>query len=245
MRRLLLLLLLLCPVPAWAQATFSQFAVDAAGSPFTGDGIDDLSFGSTVASGARVIVFFGLEATSRTVSSVTDDGGNTYALCGATGTAETNGAWEAWAYCSKTTATMQTVTVTLSAASAAVADFVMFAVTGDDSTANGSLPVAIGTDITGTTHNSGNVTLGGDGLLVGWIIGSSGTYTIDADFTEPSGANQSNSTGGYDDAASGTHGFTTTTVGNEATISFLVGLVDAGGAATCTGGVLLLGAGKC
>lgn len=245
MRRLLLTLALCSwAASAQAQVAFGQWATDAAAQPFQTDGIDDLAFAGTVASGSRVCVGIGVGATSRTVTSVVDDGSNTYALVA---TAEEAGAGlEGWIYCSKTTATMQTVTVTLSSAVNTPAVFHIASFTGDDATA--TPPGSGSTAASSTTHDSGTVTVNAaNGAIFGFTYGTSGVYTIDADFTEGTSANTSVGTAGYDlNPATGSVSMTQTTAGSENTVNIIAKLEAAGGgggSGSCLG--TLLGVGKC
>ena len=241
MRRLILAALLCVPCEAWAAVSLVQCKAAASTTPFAGDGIGEVVFDAPTSAGSRVLTAIGVEVTSRTITSVTDDGSNTYALAGGDATTEVNAQWELWVYATKVTTPSSTITWTLSSATGATGKIVACEIAGDDSTATGSLETAVTADATGTTHNSGDVTCSGNCALFGFVHGSSGSYTIDADFTEGTSFNTAFGTGGTDMATAGAQGLTTATVGNEATGSILVKLDEAAAGGGGCPGMLLRG----
>lgn len=200
---------------------------------FSGDGTGVLAFDAPLTIGNGVLVAFGLDASSRTVTSVTDDGGNTYVLAsqgGTNATGETASTHEAWVYvCNSVASPATTVTVTLSSAFAGDASMAMAEFTGHNTTTPVEDVVVTVTTVTGTTHDSGNVVTAADGAyLFSYIFMSSGVYTIDADFTTIQ--NAAKAVCGYDlVATAGTYSATHTSAGAEAGINILVAIQAASG----------------
>jgi hypothetical protein len=236
MRRLLLLLLLLCPVPAWAQ-TYVQIAQDDT-DPFITDAIADITISPT--SGNTVCVMFGIGAITRSVSSVVDSVGSTvYSLAA---TIESS-AYESWVYCGVVVGSPTSISVTLSSAvSAGYAGAIEF------SGAHTTTPVGntdTYTSTTGTAHNFGGLTISGSSAVaLAFIFGSSGTYTED-DYTVRYDANI-----GTDHASVAHKSITAndemnlTTAGNEGMAAMAIEILPAADASGCTG-LMLMGAGKC
>ena len=135
---LALLSILVCAAPSDAQIGSVQSAWSANTNAFETDGIESVAFSGTVSTGCQVYVGVMLSATNRTISSVADDGSNTYALSTSGGTDATtqNGSsgTEVWIYEAPVTSTMQTVTVTISSALATPARVATFAVCGQHGT---------------------------------------------------------------------------------------------------------------
>lgn len=209
------------------------------GASFATDGIAELSFGVAATVGNRAYVFFGVGGSSRSVTSVTDDGGNTYALVtdGAqAATVESVGSNECWCYAANVGTAATQITITLSSAYAgADASIVIVEVSGQ-AAASPDEDVAVGTTVAATSHTVGNVTLAAaDGMLLSYMYGSTGAYTLDADFT--SIVNASQHVAGYDQlAASGTYDCTNTSPGSESLLMMLIAVKaeTAGGSVTKT-----------
>lgn len=212
------------------------------GAAFATDGIAELSFGVAATVGNRAYVFFGVGASSRTVTSVTDDGGNTYALVtdgGQTATVEAAGTYECWCYAANVGTAATQVTIEISSAYAgADASIVIVEASGQD-VASPDEDVAVGSTSAATSHTVGNVTLAAaDGMLLSYMYGTTGTYTLDADFT--SIVNSSQHIAGYDQlAASGTYDCTNTSPGSESLLMLLIAVKASTGGGG--GGEVLMG----
>lgn len=236
-RLLLTLALLLWATTAQAQGSIVQSANNADAHPFGGDATGVTTFGATTTSGNVSCAVFAAGASSRTVTSVTDDGGNTYSLVpGAT--AEVASTSEAWIYCSKTTATAQIVTVTLSSACTCEGEITIYEI--GNTTAS---PIEDGSGAAvaaNTTHDTGTVTTAGYAVLIGgsFRTGTS-SWTIDADFTQS--LNVSGAVIGYDlVSAGGNYSMTNTTSGNTDTSNVLAAITAnaPGGGSGCPGMLL-------
>lgn len=236
-RIVLALVLVAWPVLASAQ-TYVQSAWDDT-DPFTGDGTGVITISPTA--GNTVCVGFGIQTLSRTVTSVVDDVGSTvYTL---TGTAEQGGSREGWSYCGVVVGSPTSITVTLSAAVAAGG----FVGAVEFSGAHASSPIGNTVqynDATGTTHNSGTLTItGASAVAFAFIFGSNGSYTFD-DYTS-----RYNATLGSDNAGMAHKSITAsdemnmTTVGNEGTIILLTEILPAAAAGTLKT-LTLLGVGQ-
>jgi hypothetical protein len=227
-----------------AAATVTQFKTDASSTPWSGDGVDDLAFDASVGAGSLVCPIISLSASTRTISSVTDNGGNTYALAsqgGTDATTEIGGVSEVWIYCSVTTTTMQTVTVTLNSSLGSPAAFSIVEIDGQHATPVED--VALATTTTVLTHTSGSVTTASAGsALIGAMYGSTGSYTIDADFTTL--FNDTQGLGGYDEVGAGSFTMVNTSVSAESQAIVLIAIAPAAAPAASSGSRLLLGVGQ-
>ena len=220
--KLVLVLVLFWSSPSWAVQSIVQSALDAATQPWVTDGIAELTFSGDFTVGNTVCVGFGLDASSRSVSSVTDDGAssNTYALATTT---EASGALEAWMYCGLVTNAANVITVTLSSACACTG--VIFGWEVGDSHA--TTPVgnvdAHFISVATTSHPTplvGDLALTDAGaMLLGFTYGSTGTYTLDATYV--SLWNRNVGTGGSK-LISAADNMVNTTSGNESSLNLLV-----------------------
>lgn len=186
LRACLLLLSLASTVSA--QVTISQTAWSANANAFETDAVETVSFASQVSVGCRVYTGILLSATNRTISSVTDDGSNSYALSTQGGTNATTevaaAATEVWIYEAAVTTAMQTVTVTISSALATPARVALLAVCGQHATTP-TEDVAIATQTSATSHPCGGlVTAAAGSALFGIMAGSNGTYSTPAGWTQ-------------------------------------------------------------
>lgn len=246
MRKGLLIALLVWLVGSAADVgaqTFVQLQYDDT-NPFTVDGIADITISPTA--GNTVCVGFGVPTTSRTVTSVVDSVGSTvYTL---TATAEIAGSREGWSYCGIVVGSPTSISITLSSPVAAggfagAAEF--SGAHASDSVGN----VVQYNDTTGTTHNSGSLTITGSSATVfAFVFGSNGVYTPD-DYTSRYNATLSSDQAvTADKAITANDEMNLTTAGNEGVMILLTELLPpaaAGGGGCNTGGLLLLGAGKC
>lgn len=194
---------------------------------FATDGIGEISFSGAATVGNRVYVCFGIDATSRTVTSVTDDGGNTYALVnqgGTNATGEVPSNSEAWVYAADVANAATQITVTLNSAFAGDASVAIVEVTGQHVTTPDEDVTAAVTGAGETTHTFSDVTYSG-GLLLAYMHGSGGAYTIDADFTTVQ--NVAKAVCGYDETVSGTFNCVNTSSGNESVVKILIAVQSA------------------
>lgn len=248
MRRLILTLALVAwAVETSAQVSFSQVAWSANTNAFETDAIETVSFGGTVSTGCRVYVGIGVTATNRTISSVTDDGSNTYALATQGGqdatTESASSGTEVWIYTAPVTTTMQTVTVTISSALATPARVATWAVCGQHATTP-TEDTAVATQTSATSHPCGGlVTASAGSALVGFIGGSNGTYNNEAGWT--SNGSVTNYHAAYRTIDAATTTWTPTTSASEATTSVCLAITPAaGGGGGSSNTRLLLGVGN-
>lgn len=232
-RRLsLALLLALLPARAQAAVAFVQSAFDIT-NPFITDGIADVTFASPTTPGNYLIVWFYVETGSRTVSSVTLGGGGTFTLCsdgGTNATIETVDPFEMWAYCGVIESADTLVQVTLSSAvGASNQKAIAVEISGQHATTPIE-DIAIATNNGVGNHDTGNVTTANAGsLLLGFIMGTPGVYTIDTDFTALTGISDTTGTAGYDEVDAVTASFTATTAGTETTGQVIIAIAPAAG----------------
>lgn len=229
--RWLLLLALLLPLQA--NAAVVQSVIDASTTPWVTDAVAELTFGSDFTVGNTVCVGFGMDASSRTISSVEDDGGptNTYTLAA---TVENPGSSEAWMYCGIVERAANVITVTISSALASPGAIFGWEISGARASASVG-NTATNLSSATTSHPapvSGTLALtDATAQLLGFSYGSTGTYTIDAGFTEL--WNRNVGTGGYQ-SVSAADSMVNTTGGNESANNLLVEIrpAAAGGAET-------------
>lgn len=193
MKRFLTILFLLCAVEASAQTYNSTAIWTTDANPFGGDGTGVLT--QTISTGQTVCPHFTIPASNRTVSSVVDDGGNTYNLVI---TGEESGTWELWVYCSYTTASATSITVTLSsAATGGVLASTIFTNTDSADAIGGS---SFGETTTpGTSFSPGSVTVAAPSSVIygfTWLTAAATSLAIDAEYTV-SGVNTTIYAGGY------------------------------------------------
>lgn len=158
--------------------TASDPVWSANANAFETDATEAVSFAGAHATG-RAYVGIMVSATNKTISSVTDDGGNSYALVAQGGTnattENTTSVMECWIYAATITSSMQTVTVVINSALATGARVALLHVADQHATTpdedvsifntNGVNPA-----VSVTTANAGNV-------LFGVMAASNGTYS--------------------------------------------------------------------
>lgn len=216
-----LLFVLLFTSPSWAVLNIVQSQLDAATTPWATDGIAEVTFGSDFTVGNTVCVGFAFDATSRTISSVADDGGptNTYTQAA---TLEQSGCCEGWIYCGIVERAANVVTVTISSALAGTG--VIFGWEVGDARATSSVGNTSTNSVASSTSHpnpaAGTLALtDASAMLLGFTYGSTGTYTLDAGFT--SIFNRNIGTGGSQYITSA-DSMVNTTAGNEGTLNILV-----------------------
>lgn len=233
MNRLLaaLLLTLALASPSWAALSIVQSQLDASTTPWATDGIAEVTFGSDFTVGNTVCVGFAFDATSRTISGVTDDGGpsNTYSQAS---TAEQAGCCEGWIYCGIVERAANVISVQISSALAGTGVIFGWEVGGSHATT----PVgntSTNTVASSTSHpNPAAGTMAmtdATAALLGFSYGSTGTYTLDAGFS--SVFNRNIGTGGSQ-LISAADSMVNTTGGNEGTLNILVEIRPAAAGAT-------------
>lgn len=193
------------------------------------DGTEALAFNTPTTPGNRVLVLYAALNVARTITGIADDGSNTYnQITGAPwttgGTARQVDIWRA-----PQTNAASTVTLTLSGTHTGAAAMVILEVSGlaadeVDDTSSG--------ESTTTSHDSGSViTTVADVLLLGATVGTTGAYTLDANFTVL--ADTGNLVVGYRDVdTQGTYSMVNTTAAAETTLTVLAAFkaeADAGG----------------
>jgi len=226
-------------------ASVVQFKESTDGNIFATDGIEAVVFDSTVPAGSFVTVAINVPSTTRSISSVVDNGGNTYALLTQGGTNATidsgTTASEVWIYGAQITSSMTTVTVTVSSAIAAPSKIVLWEVTGQHATTPVE-DVAVGVTTTGTSHAVGPVVTAAAGsVLIGSMYtgASAEVLTNDASFTEA--ANTSEGIAAHDLVGAASTSWTVTSTTNAAMAMVLVAIqpAAAGGVGPLVGGKLV------
>jgi hypothetical protein len=209
-------------------------SVSALTTPFS-SGTASLTFAGNTTIGNLMLVGFYMEATSRTVTSVTA-GGTALTLVsqgGIDATAETAIPSEIWVYGGVATSATTAVTVVISSAMAGVSKVWAAEFSGQHATyASAIEDVALAeTDPPASgSHDSGNVVTANAGsALVGFLAGSTGAYTLDADFTSFTGSGDGFMQAGYDLVDAGTFSFNTTSGGSETTVQICIAIAPAGG----------------
>jgi hypothetical protein len=207
---------------------FVQSAV-AVTTPFSGDGIADLTFPGNTTIGNLIVVGIYMEATSRTISNVTAGGASLSLVSqgGVDATLESAATTELWVYSGLATSATTAVQVTISSAMAGTAK--VFA-----AEFSGALDViedvAIATNTGIGDHDSGNVVTANAGsAIVGFLGGTTGTYTIDPAFTAFSGFGNNFGHAGYALVDATTESFNTTSAGTETTIQVAIAIAPPGG----------------
>jgi hypothetical protein len=205
----------------------------ALSTPFTGDGVADLTFAGNTTIGNLILVGFYIEATSRTVTSVTAGGATLTLLSqgGVDATIETGAPAELWVYGGVATSATTAVQITISSAFAGVGKCWAAEFSGQHATfASAIEDVAIATNTGAGNHDSGNVTTANAGsMLVGFLGGTTGVYTIDADFTPFTGTGDGFMRSGYDVVDAVTASFNTTSGGSETTAQVVIAIAPAAG----------------
>lgn len=246
-RGLLVVWLLAVAVPASAQVTFVQMKVSTAANAFETDGIETLTFDSPASAGTIVLVGVSLTASNRTITSITDDGGNSYAVCSQGGTdanREDAGQSEVWIYCGVLASPASAVTTTISSALATPGR--MFSINFSGQNVTPVEDVAIALSSATTSHPVGPVVTAAAGaMLVGIGYGTSGPYTNNAGWTQIDSTTFGISA--YEDVGAASTSYTVTSAGNESLAMALVALAPSGGGGGggCRGGLLLMKAGPC
>lgn len=207
--------------------TYVQSATLYNATFFATDGIGEISFSVAATVGNRIYVCFGFDATSRTVTSVIDDGGNTYALVnqgGTNATGEVPSNSEAWVYAANVATAATQITITLSAALAGDTSVVIVEVSGQHATTpDEDVTVAVSA-VGETTHTFSDVTISG-GLLLSYMHGSGSTYTLDVDFT--SIQNVAKALCGYDEVGAGTFNCVNTSETTQSVVKILIAVQSA------------------
>jgi hypothetical protein len=199
--------------------TFVQLKVTTNANAFETDATEALTFDSNATVGNFVVVGIGLTATNRTISSVTDSGGNTYALLsegGVNATVDSGGsATEVWLYGAPVTSAANIVTVVINSALATPARMWILEVSGQHATTPIE-DVAVTTTTSATSHPSGSVTTAAAGnIVIGMLFGTNGTYTNQATWTQID--NSANGISAYKAVDAATTTWTPTTGGSEST----------------------------
>lgn len=233
--------LALALVLAWAGPAAAQTYVTHAQddtAPFITDGIADVAI--TPTNGNTVCVMFAVPATSRTVTSVADNGSTTYSLVATNQSASREG----WMYCGIVAGSPTSIAITISSAVGAggYAGAIEFSGTHTSDSIGNNVSYF---DNTGTMHNPGSLTISGSAAVaLAFVYGSNGSYTPD-DYTS-----RYNATINTVDQAVVAHKsitandeFNLTTGGNEETVILVAEILPAAGGATCT--AMLLGVGPC
>ncbi len=209
-----------------------QYKTTANAAAWATDGIEALSFDTQAQVGSFVVVQISVTQTSaRTVSSVVDDGSNTYSLLtqggqDATADETTFSSGEVWFYGGWITTAATTVTVTLSAAASDTGRLTTYELSGVHATTP-TEDVAIHTDTTGTSHAVGPVVTAAAGsLVIGVRAGSVGIYTNEGGYTETDNINQGfgGVISGYKAVGAASTSWTMTTSGNESTAAVLIAI---------------------
>jgi hypothetical protein len=239
MRRLLLLLLLLCPVPAWAQFTL----VGQDYEECTSSASCTFGTGVTAAAGDLIVVLVA-NRDNATVSSVSD-GVNTGYTCPTTlQITNASSVMTSGCYFINSGAGTVTPVVTHSASSRPFMSFQVWRPTGTV-----TLDAEVeGTNTAATTHVTPTLSTGANAALVvcGHGLIAALTDTAGSGYTGLTTVDPSRLAAQYDITSVSSGSFTcdmTTTSTNSASIG--VSFNDSGGGATCAGGLMLMGAGKC
>jgi hypothetical protein len=218
---------------AGAAVAVVQMSTPDITDPFITDGIGDTSFGANCTAGNLLIVGFDVQTGSRTVSGVSGCGA-TFSLCsqgGTNATQETADSFEMWMYCGVATTTGTLIQVTLSSAVSVSGKVWAIELSGQHATfASAIEDIAIATNSGVGNHDTGNVVTASAGsALVGYLIGGSGSYTLDTDFTAITGVADAFGDAGYDLVDAGTFSFNTTSAGNESTGQMVIAIAPAAG----------------
>jgi hypothetical protein len=204
---------------AQAAVAVVQSKTATSATPFDTDGIDALTFDSGAPVGSLIVVGFAVPTAARTVTTVSD-GTNNLVLCsqgGTNATASEAALSEVWLYCGIATATVNTVTVTLSGAVASNSLFFIAEFSGHDANSWPIEDAVVANTASGTTHSSGNlVTASAGSALVGIAFGTTGSYTNDADFTALD-VDATLGVSGYDLVGAATSTYAVTTAAGETT----------------------------
>jgi hypothetical protein len=151
------------------------------------DGSDSIGFGATTAAGATLVAVIGIKddntAVDVTITSVADDGGNTYTPAVSTTHTDAGLGMRLAVYYCEDADPAATVTITLSGnISDTVGDFTVYELDGAATSSSLDDTVSAQEDAN-TTHASGNVTTTEDGgILIGGTLSSEGV-SLDANFT--------------------------------------------------------------
>lgn len=216
MKRLLLALLCwLVSAPTWAAQT-ATWTENASATPFSASASAAVAVSLTA--GDTACVTFGVEVSTRTVSSVTDNGSNTYNLAS---TSEIGGSLESWTYCTVAGASATSITVTLSSTFAGNALVGAWVVTESRATSSVGNVTATTTSPANTVHTTGNAALTDASammLAVSYCIASC-TYTNEGGWTQNGNTTRYISAS---KAATGTEAYDPTTGGNEFALNTII-----------------------
>lgn len=217
----------------------------ALGSLFAGDGIAELSFDAPCTSGNRIVVDVGTAQSSRDITSITDNGSGTSYTEVAGSDLTTGEPSRSWRYISSVlSSTPSQVTVNLSSATAAEAMITLYEIAGSHATTPvEDISTLDNAGTPGTTHTLPDVDAAAAGsllLLMQWMNGT-GSYTIDADFTQV--YNNARGVGGWDQVNAGTFNAVVTSAGSEGGISVLNVIQPAAAAPAGNQNRMLMGVG--
>lgn len=239
---LLLIGALLFPTPAHSAWALVNTTVPGSSDCFGGTTTCTITLEETMNAGNLVVLVFAKANTTRTVQSVTDSAATSY-TCHvdekhATGSLNI-------VICSAVpSSNITSLTVTINLALSVSVEAVVYEFSGE--AASPFDAVSSGETTTGQAHGSGNLTttVAGD-LLVGGTFGTTGTWTIDADFAQV--ANTATFVSGWDEVgAAGTYSMDNTSAANENGVTAVAAfLIDGGGGGTpaCKGGFFFRGIG--
>lgn len=234
-----LLLALSLPGYGWAAQT-AAWAVNASATPFSASASASVTV--SLAAGATACVIFGAEVSNKTVSSVVDDGSNTYTLAA---TNEIGGSIELWTYCTVAGSSATSITPTLSSTFAGNGLVGAWVVTESRATSSvGNTNTAITTPAA-TAHTTGSAALTDASammLAVSYCIANC-VYTNEAGWTEDGNTTRFVAAS---KAATGTEAYDPTTGGNEFSLNHIIEIrpAAAGAAGQAPGSLGLLGMGR-
>lgn len=238
MKRLILSVALALVVVTSAQAqSFGQFKTGGA-DPFAGTNAATLTFDATTNVNDCLVIWINLSQINRTVSTIVS-GTNTLTQI-ATGE---NASQEKFIWGGVITDAETAFAVTLSGA-AGSGSTQLYGMTFTDANTTDCIGNSAIATAALMAHDSGSVSVtGSSAAFAGDVYGTSGTYTIDADYT--SNNNTAQGLAGRRVGVSGSDNFQNTSAANETALTSLVEILPAAAGATCSGGLTLLGAGKC
>lgn len=212
-------------------ASVVQYTFSSNTNAFETDATEAVSFAASATVGNVIAVGIMASATNRTISSVSDEGGNTYTLVTNSNNEYASSGTEVWWYTAPVTTTAQTVTVAINSALASPARVVIVEVTAADTTT----PVedtAIA-DTNSTSHACGPITASGASVLLGIMFGTNGTYTNEASWTSMGSVTTGHAA--YRAVTAGDYTWTPTTSGTEQTAMSLIAVAPAAAAASGAG----------
>lgn len=229
MRRLLAPLLILAMAsPSWAAQT-ATWTENASATPFSASASAAVTVSLTA--GDTACVVFGVEISTRTVSSVTDNGGNSYSLAA---TNEIAGSLESWVYCTVAASSATSITVTISST------FAGNGLVGAWTVTESRAGTSVGNTNTGVTSPANTVhTTNSAALTDASAMMLASSYCVaNCTYTNEAGWTQNGNTVRYisaSKAATGAESYDPTTAGNEFAINLIVEIRPASSAAQTFG----------